>query len=327
MQQIRQIQLQELESLKKDAIPIINPMNLTDSDSQTQFYDEMANCIYVLPPHDDFYASLVSRNKPLISNDEQQLIRQSLIVIAGQGTVGGNLALALIRYGFENIRIADNDVFEIANLNRQPCDLASIGISKSEHIAILAKRINPYAKIEVFADISADNVETFVTDATVVISALDNPHMIVQLNQEAQKMKRPLLMGTDLGAKVLFDFFDYPNNAPLLNGRVSLEESQKMPTDKLVTTIVGVPNVPVEMLQAAVMRLRGEINYFAQTVVSASLCTAILVEGIKNIVLGKTMKKKSFVDLISIMRPFNIQLTRKLNWFKVASELARVIRR
>ncbi|MCA9912056.1 MAG: ThiF family adenylyltransferase, partial [Anaerolineae bacterium] len=254
----------------------------------------------LLPDHDTFYETLVSRSYPLVSREAQQQLRQAKIGIAGQGTVGGNLVVAMARYGFENIRTSDPDTFEVTNLNRQPCNLFTVGNEKVREVAYQAAAINPFMQIEQFEPVSAQNLESFVQGCDVVVSALDNTSLIVGLNIEARKQKVPVVLGTDVGSGILLDVFDYRQTNDLMHGRV-VESDINLPAIQLIFKFLGIDNFPVEMLDALQMRMRGELDYFAQTIVSANMCSSALIKAVSFLVTGQAMRKSTAVDLLSVL--------------------------
>jgi len=70
------------------------------------------------------YADAFDRNLGWFTEKEQQSLRGKTIAIAGMGGVGGVHLLTLVRLGVTKFHIADLDVFEVANFNRQVCILA-----------------------------------------------------------------------------------------------------------------------------------------------------------------------------------------------------------
>ncbi len=295
--------------LKAEA-EIYNPFSLAEDEIQSYFYDATNKRLLCMPGHDHFYKTLTSRNYPLVAHDEQSRLRQAKIGIAGQGTVGGNLAVALARHGFEHLWTSDHDTFDLSNLNRQPTDLFSIGKNKAESIAEQIAAINPFAEVQIKEPLSLENVEDFVASCEIVVSALDNPALIIALNRTAQAQKKPLLLGTDLGNKVLLDVFDYRQEIPLLHGRIQ-DGDEKLPPLQQVIKIVGIENGSLEMLQAIQRLIAGEISYFAQTNVAAQVCAALLLTGIKNLVLDKPIVPTSYVDVLEAVEPLEITNTRQ----------------
>lgn len=121
------------------------------------------------------YAAAFSRNLGWVTQEEQQLIKQKRIAIAGLGGVGGSHLITLSRLGFENFHIADFDHFEIHNFNRQAGAFVSkLGKAKIEVMAEMAKDINSDMKIKQFsAGVTKDNVIEFLTGVDLYLDGLD----------------------------------------------------------------------------------------------------------------------------------------------------------
>jgi len=123
---------------------------------------------------DDHYLRMTDRNTGIVTSVEQQTI--SRIVIAQAG-VGGNsdVAITLAQMGFQHFRIADPDVFEVSNFNRQlGARMPTLFRNKADVIAQEILEINPGADVRAYIDgITWDNVEEFVDGADIVIDGLD----------------------------------------------------------------------------------------------------------------------------------------------------------
>ncbi len=90
------------------------------------------------------YDEAYSRNEGLLTLEEQQKLRDFTIVIPGMGGVGGSHLITLVRQGFEKFRIADFDVFEVKNFNRQyGARLDTIWRNKTEVMKEEALKFNP----------------------------------------------------------------------------------------------------------------------------------------------------------------------------------------
>ena len=59
------------------------------------------------------------RNLGALREEEQRLLGEKRVFIAGCGGLGGYLLELLLRLGVRRIVLADGDVFEASNLNRQ----------------------------------------------------------------------------------------------------------------------------------------------------------------------------------------------------------------
>ncbi len=121
------------------------------------------------------YEAAYSRQRGLLTNEEQERLRHSRVAIAGLGGVGGIHLATLGRLGIGAFHIADPDRFEAANFNRQHgATMRSLGRGKAEVMAAEAHAINPEADVRVFHEaITADNVAEFLDGVNVLIDGID----------------------------------------------------------------------------------------------------------------------------------------------------------
>jgi molybdopterin/thiamine biosynthesis adenylyltransferase len=121
------------------------------------------------------YATAFSRNIGWLTEAEQERLRHKRVAIAGVGGVGGIHLLTLARLGIAKFNIADLDVFELANFNRQAGALMStLGRPKVDVLAEMARDINPECEIEVFPDgVHEGNMARFFRDVDAYVDGLD----------------------------------------------------------------------------------------------------------------------------------------------------------
>lgn len=121
------------------------------------------------------YDEAFKRNRGLISESEQQKMRSSRVAIAGMGGVGGSHLTTLTRLGIGRFTIADPDVFEVANFNRQQgATISNLGRNKAEAMAATALDINPELDLRVMpAAIDEGNVDAFLDGADLFVDGLD----------------------------------------------------------------------------------------------------------------------------------------------------------
>ena len=99
------------------------------------------------------YDEAFSRNLGWVTQTEQLLLRQKRIAIAGLGGVGGGHLVTLARLGIGAFHIADFDVFELANFNRQAgATMSALGRPKVDVLAAMARDINPELALETFPE-------------------------------------------------------------------------------------------------------------------------------------------------------------------------------
>ncbi len=122
-----------------------------------------------------YFTQAFRRNLGLVTPAEQALLHRSCVAIAGLGGVGGHHLLTLTRMGVGRFHLADYDVFEPVNINRQVgATVATFGRSKLEVMVEHALAINPYLKIQSFPEgLTESNLDSFLTGAHLVLDGLD----------------------------------------------------------------------------------------------------------------------------------------------------------
>lgn len=131
------------------------------------------------------YADAFDRNLGWFTEKEQQALGSKTIAIAGMGGVGGVHLLTLVRLGFTKFRIADLDVFEVANFNRQVGALmTTLDLPKVEVLARMAKDINPEVEIAEFpAGVTPQNLDDFLRGADLFIDGFD--FFVIDIRRQA----------------------------------------------------------------------------------------------------------------------------------------------
>jgi sulfur carrier protein ThiS adenylyltransferase len=130
-----------------------------------------------------------------------EILKKKTVAIAGCGGLGSNGAVALVRAGLGNIILADYDVVEPSNLNRQYFCLQDIGKKKVEVLATLLKTINPDVHIITHHQIvTAKNVGQLFGNADLLIEGLDradNKQFLIE-SWSTLFPRRPLVCGNGL---------------------------------------------------------------------------------------------------------------------------------
>jgi len=121
------------------------------------------------------YDEAFSRNLGWVTQAEQRALQGKHVAIAGLGGVGGVHLLTLARLGVGQFSIADFDRFDLVNFNRQVgATTRTLGHSKVEVLAQLAREINPEVEIRAFANgITPDNLNAFLDGVDAFVDGLD----------------------------------------------------------------------------------------------------------------------------------------------------------
>ncbi|OIJ20702.1 hypothetical protein BKP45_08650 [Anaerobacillus alkalidiazotrophicus] len=115
------------------------------------------------------------RNVGIMTEEEVQKLHDTTIAIAGCGCIGGFSAELLARMGVGRLILADPDVFDVSNINRQ-CAAThhTVGQRKVEALRNHLLSINPDLEIVCYFDgVNKKNALSFVDGADYVIDAVD----------------------------------------------------------------------------------------------------------------------------------------------------------
>ena len=94
--------------------------------------------------------------------------------IAGCGGLGSNAAVALVRAGVGRLILADPDVVELSNLNRQQYFRSDVGKKKVEALAAQLRAIHPAVRLDlVDAELTPESLRDVFGDAHVLVEAFD----------------------------------------------------------------------------------------------------------------------------------------------------------
>lgn len=146
---------------------------------------------------------MFERNRSFYSEEEQEKLKNSVVLQFGVGGIGCITSEILVRSGVGTIILVDKDVFTISNLNRQiGATQETIGLSKVEVMAERLKSINPnvnVVKVNEFLDESWDNIipttNIDVHSIDIVIDATGGIENKILVSNYAKKYTRKLVSG------------------------------------------------------------------------------------------------------------------------------------
>jgi tRNA threonylcarbamoyladenosine dehydratase len=144
------------------------------------------------------------RTELLLGTENIKRLQQTHVFIAGLGGVGGYAAEQLCRAGIGKLTLADCDVVQASNRNRQIIALRStIGKAKTDVLAARLKDINPQIELEIVnAFLSEENIAEFVSGPfRYVIDAIDTLTPKVSLLKEAVQHNKFVVSSMGSGGK------------------------------------------------------------------------------------------------------------------------------
>ncbi|NOZ22527.1 MAG: sulfur carrier protein ThiS adenylyltransferase ThiF [Planctomycetes bacterium] len=124
------------------------------------------------PSREELEALMAARHTPGV----HKRVKEASVGIAGLGGLGSAIAIALTRTGVGRLVLADFDIVEPSNLNRQQYFVDQLGQPKTEALAENLRRINPYVRVETHrVRLDASNVSEVFADVEVLVEAFDAP--------------------------------------------------------------------------------------------------------------------------------------------------------
>ena len=114
---------------------------------------------------------LVARHSPGV----YERVRKAAVGIAGLGGLGSAVAISLARTGIGRLILADHDVVEPSNLNRQQYLIRHLGMAKTEALRELLAEINPYVDVTtVKLKLDPQNIPGVFRSADIIVECFDD---------------------------------------------------------------------------------------------------------------------------------------------------------
>lgn len=131
-----------------------------------------------LPAEDELEWLMAARHTPGVHSR----LKEACVGIAGVGGLGSAVAVALARVGVGRLVIADFDLVEPSNLNRQQFFIDQLGQFKVDALADNLRRINPYVRVERHRTLlTPENVPAIFAPCPIVVEAFDRADMKAML--------------------------------------------------------------------------------------------------------------------------------------------------
>lgn len=127
-----------------------------------------------IPDENEMQHLLYSRHTPGV----QEKIKGSSVGIMGLGGLGSVVSVALARVGVGTLVLADFDVVEPSNLNRQQYLVNQVGMKKTQAMKMNLSQINPYVRVELFdGELTEENIPLIFKDVDVLTECFDRAEM------------------------------------------------------------------------------------------------------------------------------------------------------
>jgi molybdopterin/thiamine biosynthesis adenylyltransferase len=232
-----------------------------------------------------------SRNRIYVRKDEQELIKNTRILLGGAG-IGSIIAECALRFGFENITIVDNDKVELSNLNRQNYTETDLEKYKAEVLAQRLLSINSQAAISYHnCFVNKENVEDLIKDCDIAINALDFKSDIPFLfDSTCKKYNIPVLHPYNFGWAGFLTVVE-PDGLQLVQLSDN-PEGFELRIAEYISQYGSFWNIPTKWIDKVVKEYRNEDNILSPPQLSiaswivAGLCTNVMY----NLITDKKVK-------------------------------------
>ena len=147
---------------------------------------------------------------PEVGEKGQRALEAARVVVLGAGGLGSPAAFYLAAAGVGTLVIADDDVVERSNLQRQILHADDrIGVSKLDSAAHTLHALNPRVNIEGLPErVTSANVDALLEGADVALDGADNFPVRYLLNDACVKLAIPLVYGAVQGFQGQVSVFD-----------------------------------------------------------------------------------------------------------------------
>lgn len=234
------------------------------------------------------YHEAFDRNIGWITAEELEILKKKRIAIAGLGGVGGYHLLTLLRLGFTKFHLAEMDVVELANFNRQVCaGVSKIGRRKIDVLRELGHDINPEAEFTLFPDgVHPGNLDAFLDGVDLYVDGLD--FFVLDIRQEifrlCYKKNIPAMTTAPLGMGAAHLNF--------LPQQMSFDEYFSLEgvtgDDRFIKFLIG---LSPSMLQRGYLADMSRVNFAARkgpsTPMACEICAGIAGTEALKILLGR----------------------------------------
>jgi len=135
---------------------------------------------------------------PEIDEAGQRRLKDASVLIVGMGGLGSPVAMYLAAAGIGHLLIADHDIVEQSNLQRQIAhNLPSVGNSKVLSAKTTLEQLNPWIKVTTITQkFIADSHNELIAKVDLVVDCSDNYTTRFALNKSCIAYGKPLVSGT-----------------------------------------------------------------------------------------------------------------------------------
>lgn len=291
------------EDDKSERDDFVDRMRAESLDETTWFAFDDGKLIRY-PSEAAYFEARTFRNHDIDTKEESAILRRSTHVVGG-GSVGSHIAWRLVQGGIgDTMVIADDDTFDLSNLNRVEAGMEDLDTYKIDHLARRISKKDPYIRLRAMRGrLTRDNLREIADEFNpdIYYDAVDNMFAKAAIREVAFG-RAAVVMATDLGRKSLVDVEMPDGKTKPFNGRINEETYQRLlagdmsdeELNKVMVRIVGLRHVSARML-GSIMDIGTRLGGFPQPDATAAAGGALAAQAATGILLDRGMKSGRYV--------------------------------
>jgi len=291
-------------------------------------YYPWLNKLVHFPPVEKLRALRTSRNRNLVTTDEQKTLYAATLLIIGM-SVGSNIVEALVSKGIgSTLILVDMDIIEPSNLNRIRSPYHHVGLHKVEAISRKVWEIDPFIEIHAYNDgLNEENLEEILREKKpdVIVDEMDDLRLKIVLREHAKAARIPVVMAADDGDDALIEIerFDLREDLPLFGDRIPDDVINRIkeggiPRAEMGVMIgrhfVGPEHIPLRMYES-LMEVGKTLPSWPQLGSAAALSGISVAYVIKKILLGHKVREGR--TLVSLEEKLDLEHTNEVHQEKL----------
>lgn len=269
-------------------------------------YYPWKNLVAHAPSEELYFLLRTTRNRNIISYEEQKAYRNLVVGICGLSVGSAILNSIVVSGGSKTLKIADFDVIELSNLNRILTSLLEAGKNKTLVAAHRAWELDPFANLHLWdKGLTAQNIRDFIVGAPrlqVFIDEMDNIDLKIKARLICKKIKIPVVMATDNGDGIILDIerFDLEPARPIFHGALSSEDIKKIGNLdynewlRLAKKIIG-PNILSKRMEESIEAIGKTISAIPQLGSAAVMAGSAVSFVLRRIANKQTMPSGRYI--------------------------------
>ncbi|MRX41881.1 molybdopterin-synthase adenylyltransferase MoeB [Flavobacterium sp. LC2016-23] len=186
---------------------------------------------------------------PEIGEKGQEKLAGAKVLVIGAGGLGTAVLPYLAAAGVGEIGIADHDVIEISNLQRQVIyKTAAVGKYKTDEAKLMLAELNPSVKVNSIAEqLAAHNAISLFENYDIIVDATDNLAVKYLINDACLITNKPMVYGSVFRFEGQVSVFNYQNGPTY---RCLFPEENSLTANCNDAGVVGISVGIIGLLQA-----------------------------------------------------------------------------